>query len=130
MQPFVWLWDAHTGRRQPPLAMGHGETWQLAFSPDGHTLLTCSVVNNFTRFWNIALRKEILTVANFSPMVSGAWFSPDGNALALLTSRDSRIYGGVELFTVPPLAEIDAAIRPRTGRISQRSNQDKNESDQ
>lgn len=120
-QPFVWLWDAKTGWRQPTLAMGHGSSHSLAFSPEGDTLLT-SDLSNITRFWNVPLRKEILTVANLNPMICGAWFSPPGNALALLTSREYQRYGGVELFTVPSLAEIDATVRPRAASNSQFSN--------
>ena len=109
-EPVVWLWDLQTRRAQSKLFMDYGDVFLLRFSPEGKTLLICDYDNNI-RFWNVALQKEILTMANFRPMYSSTWFSPAGNALAVLSSRTSQSDGGVELFTPPSLEEIDALER-------------------
>jgi WD40 repeat protein len=39
----VRLWDAVTGKELvPPLRVSGGELWNVAFSPDGHYLASCS----------------------------------------------------------------------------------------
>ncbi len=111
-QPLVWLWDVKTGSALKPLSMGYGVNRFVRFSDDGKTLLT-SDWDNITRFWNVALRKEIMAIANIRPAQTSLCVSPHGNALALLTSWASRSDGNVELFTLPSLADIDAMEQTR-----------------
>jgi len=118
-KPFIWIWEVQSGVRRQPLKTDSSMwTSSVAFGRDGRTLLSGDD-NNLTRFWNIALGKEIFRISRYWPMERGQWFSPRGNALALLTAKNLRSAGVVELYTVPTLEEIDATEMVRAERILQ-----------
>ena len=54
----------------------------IEFTADGKSLISCSP-DAEVRFWNVALRKELMSVPNYSPMKYFLLLSPDGSALAM-----------------------------------------------
>src|SRR5262249_36517269 len=82
----VRLWEAATGK---PLATKLGHTWHITsvgFSPDGKTLMSSS--GDFishrggeTKLWDVATRRELLTLDTASAANSAA-FAPDGRVVA------------------------------------------------
>ena len=74
------LWDAHTHERTGVLETG---SWILsvAFSPDGATLASASR-DETVRLWDIASRREIVTLQGHTDWVWSVAFSPDGATLA------------------------------------------------
>jgi WD40 repeat protein len=111
-QPRIWLWDIPSGTGEAEFATAGDDAVRLAFHPDGKTLLV-SDLDNIIRFVNLASRRELLTVMNHSPMNTLFHVSPDGNSMALKASASMHAIGGVELWTAPPLAEIDRQISAR-----------------
>ncbi|MEZ5302556.1 MAG: hypothetical protein R3F11_18260 [Verrucomicrobiales bacterium] len=95
-----------TGRPAGEL-IGHLEhPFRVAVSPDGKTAASCSR-DGTLRLWNLPTRREVAVLSrhrHFSQLA----FSPDGSAFA------AGGYGGVLLWRLPSLAEIDA--RPQMFR--------------
>lgn len=76
----VSLWDTSNGKHLGTLA-GHKQAiWSVAFSPDGKTLATSSV-DGTLRLWNVASRRELLSIEEPGTNLSNLRFSPDGNYL-------------------------------------------------
>jgi WD40 repeat protein len=86
----VTFCDARTGQVTTSLPACEGSVWQLAFSPDGRRLATAHTnalktpenSASHVRVWDIASRKEVLSLTGHTEMVSGLAFSPDGERLA------------------------------------------------
>ena len=76
----VSLWDTSNGKHLGTLA-GHKQAiWSVAFSPDGKTLATSSG-DGTLRLWNVASRRELLSIEEPGTNLSNLRFSPDGNYL-------------------------------------------------
>jgi hypothetical protein len=75
----------------------------LAFSPDGRTLVSSSY-DTQVRFWNVAELKEVRTLKEHSDSVYGVAFSPDGTLLASVAAdRAVKVWdaaGGRLLYTL------------------------------
>jgi WD40 repeat protein/serine/threonine protein kinase len=54
----------------------------LAFSPDAHTLATCTKPDRTAKLWNIAEQRELHSLVGHSDCIVGASFSPDGRKVA------------------------------------------------
>ena len=72
----------------------HGIVHDLAFSPDGRTLVSASD-DKTIRLWNVATGQELMTLEGHSDKASVLQFSPDGRALA---SYSNGLHDRHELF--------------------------------
>jgi WD40 repeat protein len=109
--PSIWLWDLGSGRGAPAFS-SPSPVAQMIFSPDGKTLIAGGY-DNIVRFWNVALRKEFLTVPNYNPMGTFFLFAPDGTALLLRGPQPMNSVGEVEVWRAPSLATIDRQVKGR-----------------
>jgi WD40 repeat protein len=102
----VRLWDVRSGRELEPLELLNCETAALAFSPDGKTLISCDSDGD-VRFWNLELRKHLMTVPNHN--VSWAWLllSADGSTIAWPAPKAWEKHGRLSIWRAPTLKEID-----------------------
>lgn len=82
---FIALCDATTGEAfVTPLAHGEGWIWELAFSPDGNTLVSASDEST-VKLWDVrdpSAPKGLRTIDAHSKAVCAVAFSPDGRTLA------------------------------------------------
>jgi WD40 repeat protein len=87
--------------------------WSLAFSPDGKTLASASVLGTVL-LWNVQTGKRMATLQRFNPSgreedINPAYsvaFSPDGRVLAVGTLR------GITLWDVDSREKVVALSRP------------------
>ena len=76
----VSLWDATNGVRLGVLS-GHKQSiWSVAFSPDGRTLASSSADGSL-RLWNVASRRELMSLGEGGVSLAHLRFSPDGSYL-------------------------------------------------
>lgn len=96
----VSLWDTKTGRRLG-LLTGHKQgIWSMAFSPDGRTFVTSSI-DGTLRFWNVASRRELVSVNEPGGNLRNLKFSPDGEFLVGF-SDPSRSEEELRIIHAPP----------------------------
>jgi WD40 repeat protein/serine/threonine protein kinase len=84
---FVRLWDTATGR-QLPQAIEHKDVIEVAFRPDGHTILTVSSVT--AQLWELAAGKPVSPPISLSGKVDAAVANPDGQTF-FTASRDGSV---------------------------------------
>lgn len=87
----IRLWDVATGQHRKTLEMSLMDG-NPAFSPDGNTLATGSVVHIF--LWDVATGQLQKTLAGHTTVITSVAFSPDGRTLA------SGSWGGILLWDV------------------------------
>jgi WD40 repeat protein len=99
------LWDIDAGKQAKILGEHRGNVKRIAFSRDGRTLVSASVVNSGdyvwigqVKLWDIAAGKERSTLAAKTHLVLGLDLSPDEKTLALLDYPE--IDGKTELMLV------------------------------
>jgi WD40 repeat protein len=78
----IKLWDVTTGHEKTPSLAGHqGSIESVGFSPDGATLGTGSS-DATVKLWNLAARRELMTLERLSNDVQSITFGPDGKLVA------------------------------------------------
>jgi WD40 repeat protein len=65
--------------------------WSVAFSRDGHTL-AAGTLNGEIKFWNVATRREMMTLKGHTTAVGAVEFSPDGRLLASSGGETLRLW--------------------------------------
>ncbi len=77
----VRLFDPDKGERIEDLH-GHGTSiFGLAFSPDGHRLISTSGGREAVKLWDVGTRQELLTFAGTGSNLRGARWSADGDVI-------------------------------------------------
>jgi WD40 repeat protein/beta-lactamase regulating signal transducer with metallopeptidase domain len=77
----IKLWDLGTGQEKTPNVAGHaGSIESVAFSPDGSALATASA-DYAVKLWDLANRREQMTLEGHANNVQSVAFSPDGKSL-------------------------------------------------
>jgi len=74
----VRFYDSKTGKVLASWDAGLGELSAVAFSPDGSRLAVVSNQGNDAKIWDVATRKELLTLKGHTDINWGVEFSPDG----------------------------------------------------
>ena len=74
----VRFYDHKTGKVLASWDAGLRELSAVAFSPDGSRLAVVSNQGNGAKIWDIATRKELLTLNGHTDINWGVEFSPDG----------------------------------------------------
>jgi WD40 repeat protein len=77
----IRFWDLKSGLELDPLIGHTANVIDVAFSPDGTLLASCSE-DRTIRLWNLARGAELHTLTKHSSAVSSVAFSPDGTRLA------------------------------------------------
>ena len=93
----VCVWDAHTGLRVSSLPVPRDAN--VAFSPDGHWLVTASSAE--FRFWEVGSWKPGYRLSVDTERFGLIAFSPDSRMVALSTGRS-----GVRLLDVAAMTEL------------------------
>ena len=103
----IRLWDAVARREQRPGLRGHlAGIWGAAVSPDGRRLATAGAVpRDAVKLWDLAARREVLSLEGVGKVFCDPTFSPDGNTLAVV----SLFAGTANLWRAPSWEEIEAA---------------------
>ena len=85
----IYLCELKTGRELKKFR-GHtgGRIFRVAFSPDGHRLISCGV-DQMIRVWNVETGKEVRQMSHGDAVTDLAFF-PDGRR-ALTASKDSTV---------------------------------------
>jgi WD40 repeat protein len=122
----IKLWDSDSGREIASLAayanlpmnpIPENNTLELAFSPDGSTLIAAGM-SPTPQVWDLATGQSILTLHGHDYNVPGAAVSPDGSRLATVGVEgrvivwDSKT--GAKLFVQPTsiYGSLDVAFSP------------------
>jgi len=74
----IRMYDRKTGKVLASWDAGLGELSAVAFSPDGSRLAVVSNQGNDAKIWDVATRKELLTLKGHTDINWGVEFSPDG----------------------------------------------------
>jgi WD40 repeat protein len=74
------LWDATTGRPIGQPLSHPGPVYSVAFSPDGHTILTGGL-DGKARTWDVATGRRLGQIPAHSGYVGSVAFSPDGRTI-------------------------------------------------
>jgi hypothetical protein len=111
-------------RRAEAVREGPEVVWSVAFSPDGKTLASASVLGSVF-LWDVKSGKRTAVLQRFNPMgreedINPAWsvaFSPDGSLLAVGTLRGLKLWdvkNGERLVAVsqPPASVWSVAFSP------------------
>jgi WD40 repeat protein len=70
------VWDVSTGT-QLAVFVEQSHVWDVALSPDGSRVVTCSVVGS-ARLWDVASGDQVAVVGGRHDLFFGVGFSPDG----------------------------------------------------
>ena len=77
------LWDVSTGKHLRTFTESSSQVHFVAFSPDGHTLLTTGASSDKTiRFWEVATGALLRRLSGHKRNVGSISFSPDGQTMA------------------------------------------------
>jgi WD40 repeat protein len=89
----IRLWDTSTGKMLG-VCRGHtqGVRW-LAFAPERDTLASVSD-DSTLRFWNVRTQQELLSIQQLTNPMKEIRFSPDGNWLAVKTTKGLALLNG------------------------------------
>ncbi|MBW8485676.1 WD40 repeat domain-containing serine/threonine protein kinase [Actinomadura parmotrematis] len=112
----VQVWDTATGARRGDLAVGHPLSGGTALSPDGRFLALPGEAGAI-EVWDVRARTRRTTIAAGPPPLAGRplpSFSPDGRALAVLTSTKPSVLTFFDAATGRRLGEARAAAQRST----------------
>jgi WD40 repeat protein len=90
-QGTIWLLDAETGKRLRTLVDPKGYVSSLAFSGDGRTLL-CGHLSRNTRLWDVSTGKALQTLPGGSFNGRDIALSPDGQIIAIGSTRSIHLW--------------------------------------
>lgn len=119
----IRLWDAGTGRLLRSLHGATTDASDLAFSPDGKTLLSSHVAANegVIHVWPVRLREEIATSRSMGSKGRRIAFAPDGSRFYASAGNagEWETRGGRETwrFSAGTANLLDFAIHPTDGSI-------------
>ena len=100
----VALWDPSSFQLIKAPFKGHMEAAHgVAFSPDGHRLATGGNARDAVKLWDLATRRELVTLSGQGSMFLSVGFSTDGQWLAAC-NRDGMLH----LWRAPSWQEIEA----------------------
>ena len=86
-----------------------GLFWSTAFSPPDGRTLAVGHQDGAVKLWDVATRREVLTLAGHTDIVDEVAFAPDGNTLASLSDD-----GTVRLWRAAPAEDVKPmAATPR-----------------
>ncbi|HUP20432.1 MAG TPA: WD40 repeat domain-containing protein, partial [Gemmatimonadota bacterium] len=95
------LWDIGSGTRIVTLGGHLKGVHSVAFSPDGHRLLTASGDQEAVKIWDVATRQEVATLPGEGSLMGGAAVSADGSVIVAVDRN-----GTLHLWTAPGFEEI------------------------
>lgn len=104
----VRLWDVDSGQ-QMHILRPRGQTYSVAFSPDG-ALLATGGWDHQAHLWDVLTGKEVYTFRGHRGAVGSVYFSPDGHRLATGSADSSCLVWDM---AVPFRSEL-----PSSGRLS------------
>ncbi len=81
----IKLWDIEANKLRH--ALNHKKVQNIAFSADGHSMLTYSVDSKI-RVWNVVTGEEVYTLHGHKGYIDLVTFSPDGEMLASVSEHN------------------------------------------
>jgi RNA polymerase sigma factor (sigma-70 family) len=87
----VYIWETSTGKRLHLLQGGKGDSYAVAFSPDG-TRLVSGDGDNVFRLWDTASGQLVRTFSADATFIPPVAFSPDGKLLATAHGQTVRLW--------------------------------------
>jgi WD40 repeat protein len=105
--PIVHIWDMASGKEVDSLLGSRMCIANVAFAPDGRTLLA-RTVDNAIKLWNVPTGAEMLDIGNIME-ASSFLFSPNGEYLALSKISGDSGEPRLELWREPSFNEIATA---------------------
>jgi len=102
------VWDLERLTPLPPVTLGAGDIYSIAFDPEGK-ILAAGAIDGTIRLWNLQSRQELAVLRGHSSLVQFVEFSPDGRTL-LSASFDTSI----RLWRAPSWDEIRSAELDRS----------------
>jgi WD40 repeat protein len=73
----VKVWSVSARKEVASLAGHTSRVYSVAFSPDGHHIVSGSC-GNLVKVWSVSARKEVASLAGHTNCVNSVAFSPDG----------------------------------------------------
>ncbi|MFD0684481.1 WD40 repeat domain-containing serine/threonine-protein kinase [Actinomadura fibrosa] len=101
----VQIWDTATGTKRTDLAIGHPVETEIALSPDGR-MLALPAKDGTVEIWDVRARTRRTVINAGPPPLAGRplpSFSPDGKAVAVLTSTSPSVLKFWDAATGRPL---------------------------
>jgi WD40 repeat protein len=100
------IWNRASFSRTRPIAGHMQRVGAIAFSPDGTRLATGGGASDPVKLWDLATRRELITLFVEGSYFGHVEFSPDGDAILAIDAS-----GALHLWRVPTFDEIRALER-------------------
>lgn len=112
----IQFWSAEGLEIEKEIVGLRGVVGPMALSRDGNTLAVAGVYDT-VKLWDVAMGEELVTLRGFHGPVSMMGFSPDGKALATLSTRGVGQPSEIKLWRAAQEGLVVAAVSGQETRV-------------